>query len=366
MALAYSFHISNKSHAITTIKKVAATSKHNLRKYKSKDYDRENIQVLRGSKTNILDDIEAVYHQEFDEAVEKYNKKQKRADRKIDNYLHTVSENSKTDLAVEIILQVGDMKFWQDKSPEEKKRMLSVFQKQLEDLEKLVPEFHVANATAHLDEASPHMHIIGVPVATGYKRGMERQVSKTSVFTKDSLSMLQEKMRISAEKEMQDLPFFSKQTFKPKQKGRNADWSKEYYAMQDALKKAHLENAKLRSEQEILIKTNKTLEKEQNALKSQNTALQEEIGGLRKVKEFLQTFISRYKPFKPEERQPPDPNDPDYEDYVMKLVMRRTAEKRYGTPTLPNTSKKETENLSKQATSILDWILKSRNPDRER
>ena len=43
MALAYSFHISNKGHAITTIKKVAAASKHNLRKYKSKEYDRENM-----------------------------------------------------------------------------------------------------------------------------------------------------------------------------------------------------------------------------------------------------------------------------------------------------------------------------------
>lgn len=360
MSLAYSFHISNKGHAITTTKKVAAVSKHNLRKYKSKDYDSENITVLRGSETNILDDVRAVYDQEFSETVRKYNDKQKRSDRKIKNYLDTVSENAKTDVAVEIILQIGDMDFWKDKSMDEKKQMIPVFQEQIDSLEELVPAFHVANATVHLDESSPHMHIIGVPVATGYKRGMERQVSKTSVFTKESLTMLQDKMRVSAEKGMQKLSFFSDQQLKPKQKGRNADWSKEYYALQDELEKQRLECDKLRQEQERMIQANKTLSDEQESLKSQNRALYEEIGTLNSVKDFLQQFISKYKPVEP---KPLDPSSPDY---YMKLAMRRSAKR--SAPSLPNTSPKETEHLCSQAFMVLNRLLskEKRNQDLDR
>lgn len=352
MALAYSFHISNKGHAITTIKKVAAASKHNLRKYKSKEYDRENIRVLRGNKTNILNDVEAIYHQEFDDAVEKYNSKQKRNDRKIADYLHTVSENSKTDVAAEVILQIGDMEFWKDKSVEEKEQMIPIYEKQLEEMEKLIPAFKIANATVHLDESSPHMHIIGVPVSTGYKRGMNKQVSKTSVFTKDSLTMLQEKMRVSAEKEIQSLPFLLKQQFKPKQKGRNSDWSKEYYALQDEIKKARIERAKLMKEKETLCQANNSLLEEQKALKEQNTALQKEIGTFKNIKEFLQKFISKYKPADQRRLKPADP------DYYIKLAMQNTYKnselQKYAFPDKKRVKKENS--LYEQAENLLDGI----------
>lgn len=82
MAVSYSFHISSKSHAVTNTGKVGQVSKHNLREYKSASYDKSQIEVLVGSSDNLLNDIKRVYHQEFDEALEQYNQKQKRADRK--------------------------------------------------------------------------------------------------------------------------------------------------------------------------------------------------------------------------------------------------------------------------------------------
>ena len=108
--------------------------------------------------------------------------------------------------------------------------MKEVFQNQIEALEKLVPAFKIASAVLHLDEASPHMHIVGVPVATGYKRGLAKQTAKTKVFTMETLSMLQEEMHKKAEEEMEQNPeLFAGEEIKTIERGRNSDWSKEYF-----------------------------------------------------------------------------------------------------------------------------------------
>ena len=87
------------------------------------------------------------------------------------------------------------MAYWEDKSLEEKYKMTEVFENQLKDLKEIVLDFYIANATIHFDEHSPHMHIVGVPVKENCKTGMERQVGKTSIFTKESLVVIQDKMR---------------------------------------------------------------------------------------------------------------------------------------------------------------------------
>lgn len=116
-----------------------------------------------------MEDVKQIYHQEFEEALKEYNKR-KRSDRQIDDYLQYVSESGKNDVAAEMIIQLGDKEFWIDKSMEQKVKMKEVFQNQIEALEELVTDFKIASAVLHLDEASPHMHTVGVPVATGYKR----------------------------------------------------------------------------------------------------------------------------------------------------------------------------------------------------
>lgn len=64
-------------------------------------------------------------------------------------------------------------------------------------LESVAPSFKIANATIHYDESSPHLHIVGVPVKNGNKNGMEKQVGKSTIFTKDSLRMIQDAMRLN-------------------------------------------------------------------------------------------------------------------------------------------------------------------------
>ena len=175
-AVSYTFHISSRKFAITTTKKLSAASKHNLRKYTSPGnrtghYDSDKIVQLAGTD-NLFRDVEKVYHEQFDQALTDYNNKQKRADRKILDYMRYVSKNGKSDLAVEVIIQLGDREFWETIPESQKRQMTYIFKDQLKALQQYLPEFVIANAVIHYDEDSPHMQVIGVPVSSGYKRGL--------------------------------------------------------------------------------------------------------------------------------------------------------------------------------------------------
>ena len=226
MSLSYSFHLSNKSHAVSNTSKLNGVCKHNERRYKSsRSYDKENIKVMYSrTNENLYKDVQQVYHDEFDEPLKEFNQKQNRDDRKIKDYLKHVSDSKSNDVAAEIIIQIGDQDFWKDRSMEFKKSMIPCFQEQLDRLRKLCPDFKIASAIVHLDEKSPHMHVVGVPVADGYKRGLSKRCSKTKVFTQKSLEKLQEAMR-------QDitLPDCVKEvdsTLKKRSEGRNRDLTK--------------------------------------------------------------------------------------------------------------------------------------------
>lgn len=226
MALSYSFHLSNKSHAVSNTSKLNGVCKHNERRYNhSRSYDKENIKVMYSrTNENLYKDVQQVYHDEFDEALKEFNQKQSRDDRKIKDYLKHVSDSKSNDVAAEIIIQIGDQSFWKDRSMEFKKSMIPCFQEQLDRLRKLCPDFKIANAVVHLDEKSPHMHVVGVPVAEGYKRGLSKRCSKTKVFTQSSLEKLQEAMRHDIT--LPDCVAEVDSTLKKRSEGRNRDLTK--------------------------------------------------------------------------------------------------------------------------------------------
>lgn len=216
--VSYSAHISNGKSAITSKSKLLGVAKHNLRKYKSPEYSSDNILLLKGTE-NLYQDVKNVYHQEFDDAVQNYNQKQKRADRRIEDYFEHVA-NLDQDMAVEIIFQCGDKKFWEE-HVDKKRKMYNVYSYLLSTMEKLLPDFKVANAVIHFDEASPHMHVVGVPVWEGAKKGLTKKVSKRNVFTPESLSViLQDKLR---EEAASCFKFNVKEELAEKKQGRNHD-----------------------------------------------------------------------------------------------------------------------------------------------
>lgn len=226
----YSFHIGNKKSAITTKGKLMSVAKHNLRLYKAqedengKKFDKTKIVTLVGS-SNLYKDVLSLYKKEFTDVVNKYNEN-RRDDRKIKDYFEHISNNKCNDLAVEIIIQIGDKEYWQNKSWNKKMKMNDIFTSQLQKLSKLAPNFAIANATVHYDEASPHLHIVGVPIAF-FEKGLEKRVSKSKVFTREKLEELQVKMR-------ENLPF----KLKEKEKGIKKEFTvAEYKALMDHFKK---------------------------------------------------------------------------------------------------------------------------------
>lgn len=237
--LAYSFHLGsdkNKSklakkvakgnlsgttslsnNAIQNAKDLSDVNKHNLRDY---DNQRELIRTIYGTN-DIVNDVKQVYLDEFEQARIEYNNKQTREDRKIEDYFKKVCD-SQNDIACEIIIELGDMDFWNDKDERYRFKMVDVYNEQIKDLIKIVPDFKIANATIHFDEVSPHMHIVGVPVSYDCKRGMKKQVVKSKLFTKTTLTQIQDKMRnacIKSFNKFYDMDF----KLKEKQKGRNQD-----------------------------------------------------------------------------------------------------------------------------------------------
>ena len=237
--LAYSFHLGsdkNKSklakrvskdnvsgttslsnNAIQNANDLSRVNKHNLRDY---DKNKELIRIIYGTD-NIINDVKDLYLREFEESKLEYNNKQTREDRKIKDYFKKVCE-SQNDIACEIIIELGDMDFWDDKNQDYRLKMIDVYNEQIKDLTKIVPTFKIANATIHFDETSPHMHVIGVPVVENCTRGMKKQVGKSKLFTKTSLTDIQDKMRNACIKSYNK--FYEVDTkLKEKQKGRNQD-----------------------------------------------------------------------------------------------------------------------------------------------
>lgn len=206
------------NNAIQNAKALSRVDKHNYRKY---DNNQELIKVIKGT-TSLYNDVINLYKNEFEESRLEYNSRQTRDDRKIDNYFKKISDNSKNDLACEIIIELGDKKYWDTKDNNFKCKMTNVFKEQVNDLENLLPNFKIASAIIHYDETSPHLHIVGVPIKYKNKNGMSKQVGKADVFTKEVLKDLQDNMRTLC------MASFNKEyglnnILKAKQKGRNSD-----------------------------------------------------------------------------------------------------------------------------------------------
>lgn len=238
--LAYSIHLGSDKNKTTKAKKVAKNNpsgetsfanngiqnatqlskvnKHNLRDY---DNNKDNIYILYGTD-NLYQDVQDLYLQEFEEVRLEYNNKQTREDRKIDNYFKHISQDKQKDLACELIIELGDVEFWNNKNLNYRMNMRYVYKEQVLDLMRIVPEFKVANAVIHFDELSPHLHLVGVPVKDGYKKGMKKQPAKSKVFTKESLQRIQDEMRVCCIKSY-NKHYEKNSILKQKKKGRNQD-----------------------------------------------------------------------------------------------------------------------------------------------
>ena len=146
---------------------------HNSRKFHAKNTDPErsclNVEYCNGN-------VKDVYHELFDEALARYNEKQTRSDRRIDDYYEKIRSGKQEKPFHEIILQIGDKDNMGAKT-ENGRLAAKVLDKYMRDFQRRNPTLRVFSAYLHMDEATPHLHIDFVPYTTGSRRGIDTRVS---------------------------------------------------------------------------------------------------------------------------------------------------------------------------------------------
>ena len=143
----------------------------NAHKHIQREKSKYNIQIFKR-------DIKDVYHELFDDALNAYNAKQKRKDRKIDDYYKHVQKSKNLDLQREFIVAVGNKADWERLSFEEKQEVGEALARYVRDFNERHDNMTIYNAIVHLDESgAPHAHFNVVPTATGYKNGLAVQPS---------------------------------------------------------------------------------------------------------------------------------------------------------------------------------------------
>lgn len=167
---------------------------HNRREYEK--YGKptpDNIDVSKSHEniTLVDRDIKEAYREIFGEALDKYNAKQKRADRKIEDYCDHIKKSKNGEkLFYEDVVQWGSKDDFQN--PQTRERAKEALVKYVEGFEERNPNLKLIGAYIHMDEASPHLHLDYVPVAHGYSRGLS---------TRNSLDRAMKEMGFALENE---------------------------------------------------------------------------------------------------------------------------------------------------------------------
>lgn len=157
---------------------------HNTGAFTAKNVDKnrsaDNVEFCQ-------EDIKQVYLKLFDEALERYNAKQKRKDRVIDNYYEKIRRGKQEKLFHEVIFQIGNKDDMNVKSEDGllAKRILTEF---MDEFQARNPNLYIFSAHLHMDEETPHLHIDFVPYITGSKRGLDTRVSLKSALAAEGFT----------------------------------------------------------------------------------------------------------------------------------------------------------------------------------
>ena len=190
---------------------------HNSRKFHAKNTDPERS-CLNVEYCN--ENVKDVYHELFDEALTRYNEKQTRSDRRIDDYYEKIRSGKQEKPFHEIILQIGDKDNMGAKT-ENGQLAAKVLDKYMWDFQRRNPTLRVFSAYLHMDEATPHLHIDFVPYTTGSRRGIDTRVS-----LKQALSALGFKGGTRRETELNQWVAYEKEQLAAVMREYGIEWEK--------------------------------------------------------------------------------------------------------------------------------------------
>ena len=217
-------HIGVGKYAVKSLGYLVKMEKHNRRLFEEiKEKYRGNIKELINSDSSYLDSYRKVIKEHILPAIMDYNEG-KRKDRQIkgvEGYIEKLENDKSKNMATEMIVQVADREFWKERE-KDRHKMEFVYREYLEFLNKEFPNLKVISCTFHNDEDSPHLHIVGVPVAE-FDNGLRMRVSQRNVFDKAEMERWQDLGRDFLQKSMRkwvDKDF----SFDEKEKGRNHNY----------------------------------------------------------------------------------------------------------------------------------------------
>ena len=140
------------------------------------------------NRTYIQEPLRDAYEKCFGQALRDYNAAQRRKDRQKDDYLKEIENSGNREKTFyENIVQIGkktDTPVADENGAltEEAKAAVEVLDRYAKTFQERNPNLYLFNCVMHLDEATPHLHIDYIPVAHGYKNGMETRNSLTKAF----------------------------------------------------------------------------------------------------------------------------------------------------------------------------------------
>ena len=272
---------------------------HNSRKFHAKNTDPERSRLnVEYCNQNIKD----VYHELFDEALSRYNEKQKRSDRRIDDYYEKILAGKQEKPFHEIILQIGNK---DNMNAKEKEGMLAaqVLDEYMAEFQQRHPTLRVFSAHLHMDEATPHLHIDFVPFTTGSKRGLDTRVS-----LKQALAELGFKGGTKGDTEWNQWVSFEKELLAAVMERHGIEWEKKgthekHLSVLDFQKKERIkevaelqaEKEKIQLENETFIEINETLHSQLLKIDNEIHLIQKNMDGARQEAEIARKQANVYQ-----------------------------------------------------------------------
>ena len=264
---------------------------HNSRQFKAANVDPERTSLNRRYCNR---NIKKVYEELFGEALEKYNAKQTRSDRKIKNYYEKIRTSKQEKPFTELVMQIGNHEDTNAQS-EFGAKAAEILDEYMRGFQERNPHLRVFSAYMHMDESTPHLHIDFVPFTTGSKRGLETRVSLKSALAQQGITggtKYETEWSVFTRREKEQLAeIMERHGIGWKQ----LDTHEEHLSVLDYKKKMRTQEVEeLSTELEALQESKESVEEEIADARERYDALTDALGTMKNTVERVETEMSKY------------------------------------------------------------------------
>ena len=264
---------------------------HNSRQFKAANVDPERTSLNRRYCNR---NIKKVYEELFGEALEKYNAKQTRSDRKIKNYYEKIRTSKQEKPFTELVMQIGNHEDTNAQS-EFGAKAAEILDEYMKGFQERNPHLRVFSAYMHMDESTPHLHIDFVPFTTGSKRGLETRVSLKSALAQQGITggtKYETEWSVFTRREKEQLAeIMERHGIGWKQ----LDTHEEHLSVLDYKKKMRTQEVEeLSTELEALQESKETVEEDIADARERYDALTDALGTMKNTVERVETEVSKY------------------------------------------------------------------------